>query len=357
MQNILETSIKVEMNTMQSVNQPSKRLLYMTASYTFNQFLPLQRVLDGLRDICNAGWQVTIHLQVSNGLNYDNLKYEEIKEQTYCIRSSSHIPIIIEEYGKIGFGLNSKHRSYVLAHIDDFDVFIYGEEDMVMTLSHFYAYLNLESKLRETLPNTWMRYFIGYLRYEDSIITSDRISWEYYPSQIHIGDMGSKLGKFIVTNNLNQAIYILSREHLLDLEKRCDFLSKPGQNEFYRELRRAMNLDWKYMSVGVSEWSSSFQQILQCGMRRIIPLDHFYLHFMSHGSNIAQKRRLKKDHMSYKNWTDVLSVKLIETKNNKLRTIKQIYDDIIYKQYNLHLIDKNRFGSCKWSWGEGFEDT
>ena len=52
--------------------------------------------------------------------------------------------------------------------------------------------------------------------------------------------MGPKLGKMVVTNNLNQAIYIFSREHLNDLEERCHFLSDVGQNKFYTELRRAM---------------------------------------------------------------------------------------------------------------------
>lgn len=33
---------------------------------------------------------------------------------------------------------------------------------------------------------------------------------------------------------------------------RCEFLTKPGLNLFYRELRRALNKEWKYLSVGVS---------------------------------------------------------------------------------------------------------
>jgi hypothetical protein len=63
------------------------------------------------------------------------------------------------------------------------------------------------------------------------------------------------LGRYVVTNNLNQvsrsnewsanfltcvlqAIYVLSREHVVDLEERCDFLSKPGKNKFYQALRK-----------------------------------------------------------------------------------------------------------------------
>ena len=56
----------------------------------------------------------------------------------------------------------------------------------------------------------------------------------------------------------------------------------PGQSPFQRELRKALNADWKYLAVGISEWSSSFQHILQCGMRRIVPtfpsVQTFFIH-------------------------------------------------------------------------------
>lgn len=58
--------------------------------------------------------------------------------------------------------------------------------------------------------------------------------------------------RFVVTNNLNQAINIFPRAQLADLQQRCEFLTKPGLNVFYRELRKALNKDWKYLSVGVS---------------------------------------------------------------------------------------------------------
>ncbi len=106
------------------------RLLFMAASYTMDQFLYLQKVLDCMRDICNAGWDVTVHLQVSNGLDLNHPRYKEISDRAYCIRSGRHIPIILEEYGQIGFGLNSKHRSYMRSHLDDFDYFSYAEEDV-----------------------------------------------------------------------------------------------------------------------------------------------------------------------------------------------------------------------------------
>ena len=50
--------------------------------------------------------------------------------------------------------------------------------------------------------------------------TKTTVSWEYLPDKIHVVDLGQNLGKYVVTNNLNQAIYIFSRLQLKDLEER-----------------------------------------------------------------------------------------------------------------------------------------
>jgi len=156
--------------------------------------------------------------------------------------------------------------------------------------------------------------------------------------------MGPKLGKMVVTNNLNQAIYVFSRDHLKDLEGRCAFLSDVGQNKFYTELRRAMDSDWKYLAVGVSEWSSSFQQVLQCGMRRIVPVDHFQTFMIQHSTNKAQKRRLRRELLNARDW-----MKLVEEKSKVPITLDAAYK-IIFEQYNLHLIKPENFkGSSLWT--------
>lgn len=145
-------------------NDPT--ILFMMASYSFEQFLSLQNVLDNLRDICNSGWNVTVHLQVSaKGLVQTHPSLAILQDRMYCIRTNHHIPILIEEYGMVGFGLNSKHRTYAAAHIDDFDYFAYAEEDMLLTISHLAAYQSATKKLMKAFPDSWMRYQVGFLRF------------------------------------------------------------------------------------------------------------------------------------------------------------------------------------------------
>lgn len=82
----------------------------------------------------------------------------------FCVRTMSPIPLIIEEFESIGFGLNSKHRAYAAAHIDEFDYISYAEEDMLLTVSHLEAFVRAVDGLKRALPESWMRYQIGFLR-------------------------------------------------------------------------------------------------------------------------------------------------------------------------------------------------
>lgn len=141
-------------------------LLFMIASYSFEQFLALQRTLDCLRDICNAGWDVTIHLQVGpNSINYDHPIWPIINDRMFCVRKMEQVPIVIEEFESIGFGLNSKHRAFAASHIHEFDYISYAEEDMLLTVSHLETFVSAVHRIQKALPDTWMRYQIGFLRW------------------------------------------------------------------------------------------------------------------------------------------------------------------------------------------------
>ena len=161
----------------------------MTASYSLQQYKYLLKAVECMRDICNANhpyaWNVTIHLQVvlcsfiqytfgcalicmlphryfipvkctcvipivvteseyihstsviqvANGLNSSHHLFRELQSIAYCTRTHTYIPIIVEQFNpKIGFGLNSRHRLYLLNHVHEYDFVIYAEEDMLLTV-------------------------------------------------------------------------------------------------------------------------------------------------------------------------------------------------------------------------------
>lgn len=155
---------------------PSKqRLLFITASYTMEQYLHLWSALSSLLDICNAGWHVEIHLQVANGLHQGHAQFAQLQSSLYCVDSGSEIPIHLTNYSQIGFGLNSQHRSITLQLLGAFDYFVYAEEDMIFTLSHLRAYLAASHRLQHLFPEAYMRYTVGFLRFAPFPLQSFRM--------------------------------------------------------------------------------------------------------------------------------------------------------------------------------------
>ena len=57
------------------VSTKNLKFLFMTATYTMDQFLYLQKVLDCMRDLCNGGINVTVHLQVASEFDYSDPRW------------------------------------------------------------------------------------------------------------------------------------------------------------------------------------------------------------------------------------------------------------------------------------------
>jgi hypothetical protein len=61
------------------------------------------------------------------------------------VRLSQHDP-------SISIALGAEHRKYMKDHFDEYDVFIYHEDDIVFKHSHLVAYLYESKKLHQLLP-------------------------------------------------------------------------------------------------------------------------------------------------------------------------------------------------------------
>jgi hypothetical protein len=187
------------------------RLLYMTASYTLKQYIFLWKSLESIRDICEFGWDVEVHIQAANNISNIHQLFHQLKSSLYCHRIGGFIPLKIEEFGKIGFGLNSRHRNVILSRVHDFDYFAYAEEDMLFTLHNLQAYLQELHHLQRKLPHIWMDYAIGFLRFEERNLSLSRVTWEYLRQDNHFVDWLDR--KYLITNNLNQVIILSLESH------------------------------------------------------------------------------------------------------------------------------------------------
>ncbi len=163
------------------------RILYLAPSYSTTQLLYLWKSLESWRDICEFGWDVDIALQVSNGWNASHPVFTEMQSSLFCHRIDRPITINITTFGDIGFGLNSQHRRIIQTHLQEYDYFAYGEEDMLFTVHNLVAYLRGMDEIRSMVGSHWMDYTVGFLRVEEHPFEPVRVTWEYLPKKVRCG--------------------------------------------------------------------------------------------------------------------------------------------------------------------------
>ena len=86
------------------------------------------------------------------------------KSRSYCYRIQQPIKFRLSVHDPtVGNELASFHRLEIAKEIDNYDVFVYHEDDMILKLSNFVAYLEETNKLKKLLPETGLQDFsLGY---------------------------------------------------------------------------------------------------------------------------------------------------------------------------------------------------
>lgn len=192
------------------------KILYCIASASAGRIDVMEMLLDKSLDWCEAGYHVLVIVDT-----YDT-KYEKVLAEypRSCISASFQINVHLHERS---INLVTAHRQHFNMRIGDFDVFVYGEDDMLIPLS------TLARWRHETLqlPNP-EKQMIGLLRYENALkelrsngkkikklspefsyfaATSDidrlsmrsRVCWEPNPQNYTVVSKGGK-GKLYITN-------------------------------------------------------------------------------------------------------------------------------------------------------------
>ena len=80
------------------------RLLFQTASYTMDQFHGLQKAMDCMRDICNAGWDVTVSMQTASGFDEKHERFDELRERMFCVDKMNIFLCTSRRSRKLGLG-------------------------------------------------------------------------------------------------------------------------------------------------------------------------------------------------------------------------------------------------------------
>tara|TARA_R110000803_G_scaffold181313_1_gene243708 strand:+ start:5719 stop:6489 length:771 start_codon:yes stop_codon:yes gene_type:complete len=219
-----------------------KRILAVLVNYGDEQLSYLQEVINGLRSFKNYDVSIIVH---------SNIELPTIQgtDAVYVIE--------LDDYQLLPLTC----KTSIWNHKDDFDIFIFGENDHLFHEHHvdkYLEYVNILPKDRiagliQYEENETGRYYPAY---------HGPYVWDYNSVEVH----GDK--KFAHFTNLHQATFILTKEQLSDIGEQYDFTQFFGQSHY--SVKCKVNTD-------VYQF---------CGMKKMICISDFEDNLIHHLPNV-----------------------------------------------------------------------
>ena len=219
-----------------------KSILAVLVNYGEEQLNYLQEVIDGLRSFEKYDVSIIVH--------------SNIELPTITGTDAIHV-IELNDYQLLPLTC----KTSIWNHKDDFDVFIFGENDHLFHEHHvdkYLEYVNILPKDR----------IAGLIQYEENETGKyypayhGPYDWDYKSVEVH----GDK--KFAHFTNLHQATFILTKEQLSDIGEQYDFTQFFGQSHY--SVKCKVNTD-------VYQF---------CGMKKMICISDFEDNLIHHLPNV-----------------------------------------------------------------------
>jgi len=269
-----------------------KKVFFGITTVGLGSFWYLEHMIDSVRDLCEAGANVSFHItssncnpnilecaiknQLGNETLQDNFSVDtisQLNERLRCRNPEGNLDLTIHlispDWGK---EICNNHRILFYEHIDEFDVFIHTEDDQLIRPTNVLAFMHEMEKVRqlvgdERLPD----YSIGFVRYENQVGRFDnrRIVWEFEwdPELEMINHPGIEGRYFTSPPWHHQGMFMATRQQLIAWKTRapdCHFHKIERRSGWHRErITGALDLyDEDYCNVTQLLPVDSFEDLL-----------------------------------------------------------------------------------------------
>ena len=228
-----------------------KRILVAIASFDFSQLPHLEEVLSSYRDICEAGATVDLYIHTTSA--YPVALIDLLNNRLACTTNQFRI-IISLKTPAVRLNLVNYHRTLFYDHLEQYDLFIYSEDDIRITPTTVAAYL-YETDIVESIvgKSHSSDYNVGIVRYEynfpPDVIIDDktrhatknvtRVYWEHpwkppIPKSVAAVPVEPLGTDYVHMTNHHQGMYLATRYLLQQWRDRvgCHFdiiRSRPGE--------------------------------------------------------------------------------------------------------------------------------
>jgi hypothetical protein len=246
-------------------------VLFVILSFDFSQFNEFLQTLVGATEMCNFGWSIKIVIHTSK--QYNESIWQRIYNRTYCKleRRRANVTAVVFP-ARLASRLAVPHRKLFEREMNNFDLFIYTEEDISVRFHHCLLYLWELSHLHG-------KYVPGFQRW----IYFENERWaetQEEPRDGHVRVIHLS-GQWYHRPYPHQAMAIYTRNqlrHITSIAKKSCYFFKPE-----KVLRRG----YLYREI-----MSSLQFFVRCGFIKVIPIfnyTYFGMFTVQHGLNLHVK--------------------------------------------------------------------
>lgn len=225
------------------------RILIAVAAYDFSQLPHLEEVIDAYSDLCATGAQVDLIVHAT--VPYPITLIDLLNTRLTCLNPSGRFDVKISLVSPtVRLHLVDIHRPLFYEKIEEYDLFIYTEDDIRVTPRTIAAYLHETKVLQEKIGfEKSLNYNVGIVRYEynfpSNVLMDDntrhatqnvtRVYWEHSyhsPAFPKVIDVVPDLDQeYVHMKNHHQGMFLATRDLLKAWKKRCQFdvvTNRPG---------------------------------------------------------------------------------------------------------------------------------
>jgi len=274
-----------------------KRVFFTITTVGLGSFSYLENMIDSVRDLCEAGAHVSLHVISSNcdaervecevketfgnATLEDNFSVETIDHLNERVRCRNpegglefKIHLVSPDWGK---QICDHHRKLFYENVDGgWDVFVHTEDDQLIRPSQVLAFMDEMEKLRGLVGDERLTdYCIGFVRYENerNRVDNRRVIWEFEwdPYLTPISHPSIQNRYFSSPPEHHQGMSMAIRDQLVAWKTR-------GPDCHYHRIDRRYGYHRERITGGLDLYNPEF-----CNVTQLIPLDgmeDFLVHHM-----------------------------------------------------------------------------
>ena len=261
------TDFKPDPGVVEAPRPRNLRVLYCITAYDRKQHVHLLQMLGSVVSMCEGGLQVELVLYTADSNPYTSSQEAEMREilgGCSGFFGGSVTFKLLALPASLKFDMTMQHRHEMRNRIDDFDVFVYAEDDIHVEVRHVMTYYHEALKLQKADHGD--KYVLGWQRFEKNGIGmgADQVMWENGVDSYHAVEIGGEL--YVTMVNPHAGAWIATRDELKQHHRQCHILSVPKTAGSFTRVR-----------------AGGWNLYLNCGRRKVMPVKNianFLIHHL-----------------------------------------------------------------------------